>query len=96
MRFNGSDYIRSRDDNRLMAQYQRIFLLMRDGVFRTLPEMELLTGDPPASISAQLRHMRKPRFGCHTVNKIYLGNGLYAYQLVENKYDPVFDISGVE
>jgi hypothetical protein len=81
--FNGPDYVPARDDNRLNAQYERIFHLMVDGVWRTLNQIHQLTGDPEASISAQLRHMRKPRFGSHTVDKEYLGNGLYQYRVTE-------------
>jgi hypothetical protein len=35
----------------------------------TLDELAKLTHYPPASISAQLRHMRKPRFGAYSVVK---------------------------
>jgi|SRR5690348_7805261 len=35
----------------------------------TLDELAKLTHYPPASISAQLRHMRKPRFGAYHVVK---------------------------
>lgn len=35
----------------------------------TLEELAKLTHDPPASISAQLRHLRKPRFGAFAVVK---------------------------
>jgi hypothetical protein len=80
--FDGADYDPSRDDERLTVQYTRLFTLMKDGVYRSLSEIWEITGDPPASISAQLRHMRKPKFGSHTVNKRYVGNGLYEYQLV--------------
>lgn len=82
LRFDGDDYVPPRDDPRLSRQYWRIFTLMRDGAWRTLPAIERETGDPPASISAQLRHMRKDRFGGHTINRRYLGNGLYEYQLI--------------
>jgi len=81
-RFNGDDYVPPRDDPRLSRQYARIFTLMRDAKWRTLATIEQITGDPPASISAQLRHMRKARFGGHTINRRYLGDGLYEYQLV--------------
>jgi hypothetical protein len=83
-KFDGSDYVPKRDDVRLSVQYLRIFELMKDGVYRTLLEIEQKTGDPQASISAQLRHMRKERFGSHVINKIYLGKGLYQYQLIVN------------
>ena len=86
-RFNGSDYVHERDAPRLTGQLQRIFNLMKDGVWRTLSEIESYTNAPAASISAQLRHLRKPRFGSHIVNKRHRGepkNGLYEYQLIVN------------
>ena len=83
-RFNGADYVHERDSPRLSVQYERIFTLMKDAEWRTLPEISTLCEDPPASVSAQLRHMRKRRFGLHTVNRRYLGGGLYEYQLLVN------------
>ena len=85
MRFNGSDYSHERDSSRLSTQYWDIYNVMRDGKRRTLQGISEITKHPPASISAQLRHMRKDRFGSHTVNKHYLGNGLYEYELIVNK-----------
>lgn len=82
LRFAGSDYKPERDNIRLGAQLERIFNLMKDGAWRTLEEIELKTGDPQASISAQIRHLKKQRFGGHTVNKEYVGNGLFKYQLI--------------
>lgn len=83
--FDGADLNTKRDGLRLTNQYRVIFDLMRDGRWRTMREIERLTGFPQASISAQMRHCRKPRFGAHTVEKRYLGNGLYEYRLIENK-----------
>tara|TARA_R110000824_G_scaffold368436_1_gene557756 strand:- start:1185 stop:1535 length:351 start_codon:yes stop_codon:yes gene_type:complete len=84
-RFDGSDYDPDRDDARLTGQLLRIVQCMNDSRWRTLPDIERETGAPAASISAQLRHLRKPRFGGHTVNKDYMGNGVWQYQLVMNK-----------
>lgn len=87
IRFNGSDYSHKEDDARLTGQLLRVFDCMKDGVFRTLGEIEGITNDPQASISAQLRHLRKERFGSHTVNKQPRGNrecGLFEYQLIVN------------
>ena len=84
-RFNGEVYNRLFDDKRLTGQLRRIFDLMADNKWRTLEEIKQVTGDPPASISAQLRHLRKERFGEHTVNKRSRGDrkkGLYEYQLI--------------
>ncbi len=52
------------------------------------PEIATCTLTPPASVSAQLRHMRKPRFGGHTVEREYVGDGLYNYRLIVNMTPP--------
>jgi len=80
--FDGADYQPARDDGRLTQQLGRVIGCMADGAWHTLAQIARVTGDPPASVSAQLRHLRKPRFGQHTVNRRYLGNGLYEYQVV--------------
>lgn len=85
MRFDGSDYVPERDDERLTTQYDRIFSLMSDGQWRTLAQISDRTGDPEASVSAQLRHMRKSRFGGHQIQKEYVGRGLYDYRLLTNE-----------
>lgn len=68
---------------RLTGQIKRIYDLMADGKWRTLKQIEDATGDPPASISAQLRNLRKESFGSHVIEREHLGDGLYAYRLVE-------------
>lgn len=87
-RFNGPDYVKPLDQTRLKGQLERIFNLMRDGRWRTLSEIACATGDHEASISAQLRHLRKPRFGSHKINKRRRGErtaGLFEYQMIEQK-----------
>ena len=81
IRFDGSDYVPERDDVRLTNQLVRIYECMKDGKKRSLHMISDETGDPEASISAQLRHLRKPRFGGHVVEKEYVGHGLYHYRL---------------
>lgn len=84
-RFDGSDYTPALDQQRLSKQFDDIFALMRDGQWRTLGEIEAVTQYPQASISAQLRHMRKPRFGGHTLEKRRRGmSGTFEYSLVVN------------
>lgn len=84
-RFAGSDYVATRDDARLTGQLLRIWRVVQDGAWRTLAQISAATGDPPASVSAQLRHLRKARFGAHEVEKDYLGEGLYRYKVTPNK-----------
>ena len=80
--FNGPDYNPKLDKARLTGQLARIFNCMKDGKWRTLRDIEKETGDPQASISAQLRHLRKERFGGHEVRKQNLGHGLFTYQVM--------------
>ena len=84
-RFDGAGYQPQRDNPRLSKQYDRIFNLMKDGQWRTLNAIEKTTGDPAASVSAQLRHMRKERFGGHTVERRHVRDGLHQYRLKINE-----------
>lgn len=86
--FEGAEYNSTFDKVRLTGQLLRIFTLMKDGNWRSLDEISNLTGDPHASISAQLRNLRKHRFGGHEVLRQPRGNrfhGLFEYKLIENK-----------
>lgn len=80
-KFNGADYKPERDNSRLGPQITRVFEAMRDRQWHTLAELERITGDPPASISAQLRHLRKKRFGSYVIERDHIKNGLYRYRL---------------
>jgi len=88
-RFNGSDYVPGRDNDRLDRQMGRVWNLMKDGKRRSLPEIAAATQDSTASISAQLRHLRKERFGSHTVDKEYEGDGLFLYWVTPNVNQPL-------
>ncbi len=83
--FDGPAYDPEYDHARLTGQILRVWDLMRDGQWRTLQEIADRTGDPHASISAQLRHLRKRRFGEHTVERRARGArsaGLYEYRVL--------------
>lgn len=82
LKFNGSDYDPARDNRRLTGQLLRVWDLMKDQRWRTLKELAVATGDPEASVSAQLRHLRKPRFGGHIVEKEHIRNGLFRYRVI--------------
>jgi|SRR5262252_2522553 len=84
--FNGPEYDPAIDHERLAGQMQRVFDLMIDGNWRTLSEISDATGDPAASVSAQLRHLRKPRFGSFVVDRRARGDrarGLFEYRLTK-------------
>ena len=84
--FNGSDYIPALDHKRLTGQLARIYTVMIDGEWRSLREIANLTDAGEASISANLRNLRKEQFGYYLVNKQRRGepkNGLFEYQLLK-------------
>lgn len=85
--FSGADYDEDKDGRRLTGQILRVFEVMQDQKWRTLGELATLSGAPESSASAQLRNLRKPQFGGHTVNRRRCGDpeqGLYEYQLIES------------
>lgn len=102
--FDGPAYDPEQDKDRLKNQLGRIYECMRDHAWRTLDEIEAATHEPVASISAQLRHLRKPRFGSYRVEKQHRGdpkNGLFEYRVlppdgkIEHTVVDVDDLRGV-
>ena len=79
--FDGVAYNHERDNVRLSGQCQRVFDVMKDGQWRSLQELAKAAEAPEASVSAQLRHLRKKRFGCHTVSRRHIEGGLHVYRL---------------
>ena len=93
--FDGPDYEPEFDRERLTGQLRRVYLILFAagawGIWLTLGELQDETrtnerpkGDPEASISAQLRHLRKPRFGSHVIEKRRRGHaedGLWEYRM---------------
>ncbi len=83
--FNGAEYKTKADHKRLSNQHFRIKALMLDHKWRTLQQISDATGDPVASVSAQLRHLRKKRFGEFRVERRSTGNrntGLFEYRVL--------------
>jgi hypothetical protein len=81
-RFDGSDYDPAMDNKRLTSQLETLKALMLGGGPRSLRQISTITGYSEASISAQLRNLRKRRFGAYTVSKMRSGNpeqGLFVY-----------------
>ena len=82
MIFDGSDYVHERDSKRLGTQLEQIRDFMEGREYLTLQEISDATGHPHASVSAQLRNLRKQRFGGRTIDKKHISNGLYSYKLM--------------
>lgn len=76
----GSSYNADLDGPRIALQHESIRDLMLDGAKRTLGDIACVLGYPEASISAQLRHLRKARFGGWNVQKERVARGgLWTY-----------------
>lgn len=83
--FKGACYDPALDHDRLANQIGRIYQLMIDGTWYTLSEIAVAIHAPEASISAQLRNLRKPAFGRYIINIRRRGDpeqGLWEYQLL--------------
>ena len=83
--FDGADYDPATDKDRLENQLGRVYDCMKESAWRTLEEIHQRTHDPVASISAQLRHLRKKRFGSYHVERRHRGDpshGLYEYRVL--------------
>jgi hypothetical protein len=78
--FDGETYVRERDHDRLNAQLARVLAVMRDHQWHTLDGVATITGDPPASVSARLRDLRKDKFGGLAIERRYVAAGLWEYR----------------
>ncbi len=87
MRFDGT--LQPDDPERLRKQSYAVWACMFDGIWRTLKQIQQEIRHklyaPTQSISARLRDFRKKKFGGHTVNRRYLGGGVWEYQLIVNR-----------
>lgn len=85
--FRGADYVPSRDEARLTNQIDRVLAVCKDGQWRTLQNLcrelsaKFSQGHfPEASVSAQLRNLRKTGI---VVERRHQGDGLYEYRVVK-------------
>jgi hypothetical protein len=79
---DGSTYNHEFDFERLNKQMKKVYLVMKDGEWRTLFELSSETGSPEASVSARLRDLRKVKFGAFNVERRRIAeSGLYEYRV---------------
>ena len=82
--FDGPEYDAGRDEVRLNGQIREIWELMKDGRWRTVGTIVMVTGFPANSVQAQLRNLRKPRYGAYLVERRRVTqSGLYEYRVGE-------------
>lgn len=65
------------------AQLEAVWQAMRDGAWRSVEEIAALVECKPASVSARLRDLRKPQYGGWTVERAYVGTGLWRYRVAD-------------
>ena len=69
---------------RLSNQLGRVYNFMKDSKWYTIEEVNSYAGGTPSCTSAHMRSLRKKKYGSHTVEREYWGNGLYKYRLIPN------------
>jgi hypothetical protein len=79
--FDGDDYVADRDNARLTNQIDKVRMYMENAGYLTVKQIAADLKQPEPSVSAQIRNLRKDRFGARTVNREYRGNGCYAFKL---------------
>lgn len=86
MKTFGPAYVKELDGKRIAKQHEviRDFMLNNTNWF-TLAELHALLQFPEASISAQLRHLRKKRFGAYRVEKQRRTVGTWEYRVLMPK-----------
>ena len=82
LRFDGDTYVPGRDRERLSKQINKVFDVMKDGVWHTRSDIAFLVDAPESSVSARLRDLRKPRFGAHNVERQHVRQGLFEYRIL--------------
>lgn len=80
--FSGATFDPALDGERLNTQLHRVYDVLRDHAWHTLPELREKCGGSDAALSARIRDLRKPRFGFHTIESRRVREGLWAYRLV--------------
>ena len=82
----GTAFNEEDDGKRIRTQMQviRDYMLANSKKYLTLKAIEIETGYPQSSISAQLRHLKKQRFGGYELRKERMSinnKGTYVYNL---------------
>jgi predicted transcriptional regulator len=97
-RFEGAGVKTMDDHYRLLDQIDAIKALMIDGEWRTLQDIAKVTRYPTASISAQLRNLRKIGFGSHKVDKRRTSKtgGTWIYRLTLNPKEAAENLKKLE
>ncbi len=80
--FDGDDYVSERDKPRLTLQIHQVRMYMEGARWLSVKEISAELNHPEPSVSAQIRNLRKEKFGSRIVERRYQGNGLYEFRLM--------------
>jgi len=90
--FDGKDYKKDRDQVRLSSNLDILREYMEGRGALTINQIIEGTGlKSHTGVSASIRELRKPRHGSRTVERNYISNGLYSYQLMPKKTTTIVD-----
>jgi hypothetical protein len=92
----GPAYCKGKDGNRIAKQIDAIRDYMLNTEWKALAEIEFALGYPQASISADLRHLRKERFGNYQVDKQRRTEGTWEYRVRRPFQEQLFDTGRVQ
>ena len=80
--FDGTAYEADKDQVRLTAQMKDVHAVLLCGSWHTVDEIHDSTGHPHNSVSAQIRNLRKSRFGGYSITGRYRnGTRIFEYKL---------------
>ena len=85
--FDGDDYVSSRDKPRLTQQIHQVRMYMENNNWLSVKQISDDLNFPEPSVSAQIRNLRKEKFGNRIVERRYQGNGLYEFKLMPKDDD---------
>lgn len=80
--FDGETFDEERDGARLSRQLRLVRDAMASGGWFTLAQLARRVEASETSVSARLRDLRKPRYGAHTIELQYAGQGVWLYRMV--------------
>ena len=80
--FDGDDYVSRRDKPRLTLQIHQVRMYMENNDWLSVKQISDDLNFPEASVSAQIRNLRKEKFGNRIGERRYQGNGLYEFKLM--------------
>jgi hypothetical protein len=64
-----------------MKGLYKLLSVVKDGKWRTIKQLSDATGNIPTAASANMRNLRKAKYGGYIIERRHLGNGLYEYRM---------------